>query len=193
MRISLTLIIYKNRKAAYLSARAPVPTKIDSPCFCRALGSSFRSPGCRVWRLSRCSFSFVWSVLCFRPAFRSSLATLFFFIFGIRSLVSFYSFVERGVFDPRDIVSDHDGELHVAHCIAAAVGSEVFFDFCQPKPAARPVRVAASRTVLTSLLSDMVVYICVKNYSSSSSSSHARLLYAFGRKGLLFIFFINAR
>ena len=77
MRISLTLIIYKNRKAAYLSARAPVPTKIDSPCFCRALGSSFRSPGCRVWRLSRCSFSFVWSVLCFRPAFRSSLATLF--------------------------------------------------------------------------------------------------------------------
>lgn len=48
MRISLTLIIYKNRKAAYLSARAPVPTKIDSPCFCRALGSSFRSPGCRV-------------------------------------------------------------------------------------------------------------------------------------------------
>ena len=77
MRISLTLIIYKNRKAAYLSARAPVPTKIDSSCFCRALGSSFRSPGCKVWRLSRCSFSFVWSVLCFRPAFRSSLATLF--------------------------------------------------------------------------------------------------------------------
>ena len=60
-------------------------------------------------------------------------------------------------------------------------------------PAARPVRVAASRTVLTSLLSDMVVYICVKNYSSSSTSSsssfsHARCLYAFGRKGLLFIF-----
>lgn len=112
---------------------------------------------------------------------------LFFFIFGIRGLVSFKSFVEGGVFDPRDIVSDHDGELHVAHCIAAAVGSEVFFDFSQPMPAARPVRVAASRTVLTSLLSDMVVYICEKNYSSSSSS-HARRLYAFGQKGLLFIF-----
>ena len=88
---------------------------------------------------------------------------MFFFIFGIRSLVSFESFVEGGVFDPRDIVSGHDGELHVAHCIAAAVGSEVFFDFSQPMPAARQVRVAASRTVLTSLLSDMVVYICVKN------------------------------
>lgn len=59
-------------------------------------------------------------------------------------------------------------------------------------PAARPVRVAASRTVLTSLLSDMVVYICEKNYSSSSSS-HARRLYAFGRKGLLFIFFLSTR
>ena len=65
--------------------------------------------------------------------------------------------------------------------------------------AARPIRVAASRTVLTSLLSDMVVYICAKNYSSSStsssssSSSHARRLYALGRKGLLFIFFVNVK
>ena len=33
-RISLTLITYKNRKAAYPSARVPVPTKINSP-ICR--------------------------------------------------------------------------------------------------------------------------------------------------------------
>lgn len=29
---------YKNLKVAYPSARAPVPTKISLPCFCRALG-----------------------------------------------------------------------------------------------------------------------------------------------------------
>ena len=57
--------------------------------------------------------------------------------------------------------SRHDGvEFCVVHCTAA--GSEVKFSFntvfaTQPMPAAKPVRVAASTIILTSLLSDMVV------------------------------------
>jgi len=55
----------------------------------------------------------------------------------------------------------HDGgELNVVHDVGAGVGSKVFFKtflLAQPMPAAKPVRVAASMIVFTSLLSDMVI------------------------------------
>ena len=45
MRISLTLIIYKNRGAAYLSARAPVPTKIKTRLVFAERWAHLRAPG----------------------------------------------------------------------------------------------------------------------------------------------------
>ena len=59
-----------------------------------------------------------------------------------------------------DAASHDSGEFCIVHDIGARVVGEVFFyDFffpIQPMPAAMPVRVAASRIVFTSLLSDMI-------------------------------------
>ena len=63
----------------------------------------------------------------------------------------------------------HDGgELHVIHRATAGIRSKILFTTffaAQPMPAAKPVRVAASMMVLTSLLSDMTAVDMSKNKS----------------------------
>ena len=96
--------------------------------------------------------------VCDRPA-NHNRDTRHVFIQG-PFLIGWNYFLVLEVLFQSNAASHNDSELHVVHCTASWIRVKVFFHnffAAQPMPAARPVRVAASMIVFTSLFSDIVV------------------------------------
>ena len=75
-------------------------------------------------------------------------------------LIGWYYVLVLEVLSQSNAASHNDTELHVVHSTAAWIRGKIFFHnlfAAQPTPAASPVRVAASMTVFTTFLPDIVV------------------------------------